>query len=314
MKAWQYLGQGRPLTITDVAEPIPGPGQVAISVRASGLCHADVGFIDGHLPETHLAKVPITLGHEVVGVVSALGEAVTDFAVGDPVGVMSGEAGPAFGYDGGFAPTMIAPVDQVVRAPEVLSFTKLAVGADAGMVAHRALVSVGRVTQETRLGIIGLGGLGISAAQIGVALGATTYAAELRTDLHELATSWGVRECFPDASGFNGLNLDVIADFAGFGTTTAAAVEAVAPGGRVVLVGVGAPSATVDTTLLVSKDVQLLGHHGGDRNDLLSYWKYVAEGLDPVVTEISFDEIGQGLDRLRRGEVTGRLVAVFDGN
>ena len=311
MRAWQYTGVGNPFRICEVAEPTPGPGEVAISVRASGLCHTDVGFVDGHLPEEMLAKIPITLGHEVVGVVCGLGTGVDKLGVGDCVGVLSGLRGPAFAYDGGFAQTLTAPADHAVPTPKGISFAKLAVGADAGMVAHRALVTVAGVTSGSRLGLIGLGGLGLSAAQMAIALGATVYAAEPRTELHGMAMDWGVRGCFADARGFAGLDLDVIVDFAGMGTTTATAVETVAPGGRIVLVGVGAMSMTINTTLLVGKSVQILGHQGGSTRDLLAYWQYLSEGLEPVVTEISFDDIGAGLDRLRRGEVVGRLVAVF---
>jgi len=312
MKAWQYTGPGEPIRLTDVEEPVPGPGEVAIQVLASGLCHTEIGFLDGHLPAAYLAKTPITLGHEVAGRVSALGEGVTELEVGDVVGVLSGALGPAFAYDGGFAPTLTAPVDHVLRAPDGIPLSRLAVGADAGMVAHRALVVTGGVSAGTRLGVIGLGGLGVSAVQMGVALGATVYAAEPRAALHEHARGWGVEECFADAGEFAGLDLDVIVDLAGYGTTTAAAVDTVRPGGTVVVVGTAVSTSTINTTMLVGKNVRLLGHQGGSADDLSAYWQFLADGLDPMVTEIGFDEIGEGLERLRRGEVQGRLIAVLE--
>jgi propanol-preferring alcohol dehydrogenase len=77
------------------------------------------------------------------------------------------------------------------------------------------------------------------------------------------------------------------------------------------LVGVGEGAATINTMLLVMHKVSLLGHQGASADDLRAYWDFVSRGLDPVVTEIGFDEIADGLDKLRRHEVVGRLVAVL---
>jgi propanol-preferring alcohol dehydrogenase len=106
----------------------------------------------------------------------------------------------------------------------------------------------------------------------------------------------------------------VIVDFAGFASTVAAAVATVGLEGKVILVGAGEPAATINTMLLVKNKGQLIGHQGADADDLSAYWNFLSHGLDPVVTEISFDEIGEGIDRLRRREVVGRLVAVLDGD
>jgi D-arabinose 1-dehydrogenase-like Zn-dependent alcohol dehydrogenase len=312
VKAWQFVGDGKPLTLNDVDEPTPGPGWVVVRVCGTGLCHTDVAFIDGGIPSSFMSHVPMTIGHEVAGVVHAIGDGVTGFGIGDRVGVRSGADGAGWAYHGGFAELMAAPAHHVVKAPDGVPFSHLAVGGDAGMIAYHAVARRAGARAGLRMGLIGLGGLGCSGLQMAVSLGATVYAAEPRTVLHERARRWGAADVFSSADQFAGLDLDAIVDFAGFAATVAAAVEAVGFEGKVVLVGAGEFAATISTMTLVKNKVQLLGHQGADDDDLRAYWDFLGRGLDPVVTEIRFDEIGDGIERLRRGEVVGRLVAVLD--
>jgi propanol-preferring alcohol dehydrogenase len=253
----------------------------------------------------------MTIGHEVAGVVVAVGERVVGLAAGDRVGVRSGPGGAGWAYHGGFTELMAAPAEHVVKAPEHVPFSHLAVG-DAGMVAHHAVARLAGAAPGVRMGIIGLGGLACSGLQIAAMLGASVYAAEPRTVLHERASACGAIEVFSDAARFAGLELDVIVDFAGYSSTAAAAVATVGVQGTVILVGAGDAASTINTWLLVKNRIHLSGHHGADADDLRAYWDFLSHGLDPVVTEISFDEIGEGIDRLRRRDVIGRLVAVLD--
>jgi len=106
----------------------------------------------------------------------------------------------------------------------------------------------------------------------------------------------------------------VIIDFAGFGTTTAEAIDTVRVGGRVVQVGMGCLEATISTASLILRQVTLVGSLGGTRDDVEGVYRYFASGeLTPTLTEISFEEIPESLARLKRGEVTGRLVAKLAG-
>jgi alcohol dehydrogenase, propanol-preferring len=107
---------------------------------------------------------------------------------------------------------------------------------------------------------------------------------------------------------FQGVNFDVIIDFAGFGTTTAEAIDVV--GGRVVLVGMGCLESTISTASLILRGVTLVGSLGGTKEDVAGVYRYFASGdLRPTPTEIGFQEIPESLGRLKRGEVAGRLVA-----
>ncbi|MGW6159009.1 alcohol dehydrogenase catalytic domain-containing protein, partial [Streptomyces sp. NPDC055144] len=76
MKAWQFTEVGKPLTCNEIPEPDVAPGEILIDVKAAGLCHSDVGFLDGTLTPL-LPFRPITLGHEIAGVVTTTGPGVT---------------------------------------------------------------------------------------------------------------------------------------------------------------------------------------------------------------------------------------------
>ena len=84
MRAQVLDAPGRPLRAAVVPDPRPGPGELLLRVRACGVCRTDLHIADGDLPD---AKLPLVLGHEIVGVVEAAGPGATRFAVGDRVGV-----------------------------------------------------------------------------------------------------------------------------------------------------------------------------------------------------------------------------------
>jgi propanol-preferring alcohol dehydrogenase len=313
MRAWQFTGIGEPLRLAEIPAPVPGPGQVTVDVRAAGLCHSDVGFVDGHITWM-LEFTPIVLGHEVAGVISAVGDGVEGFAVGDRVGIAGdGLDAPGIVLDGGFGEQCIGKVEQLVPIPDNVSFVQAASGTDAGMTSYHAVRVVGGVTTGTRVGIIGLGGLGLTGARIAAVAGAEVYAAEVDESKHAAGLAAGVTAVVGDAKELAEFELDVIVDFAGFGTTTAAAVEAINPGGRIVQVGLGAADMTISNQSLVSKQLQLVGSLGGKKVDTASVYELMAAGdLEILATEIPFDDIDQGIERLREGGVQGRLVAVLD--
>ena len=312
MRAWQFTNTHEPLVRADVPEPVAGPGQVVLDVVSAGLCHSDVGVLEdeGWLP--FLPRRPVTMGHEVAGVVAEVGEGVTGWWVGDRVGVcpMTSAGAPGYGYDGGFADKIVVDQITLVPIPDNVPFALGAAGTDAGMTSHHAVVTKGRVVAGTRLGIIGLGGLGQIGARVGVLAGADVYVAEIDEDVWDLADELGATGVARSIRDFADKQLDVIIDFAGFGTTTAEAIEAVRFGGRVVQVGMGTLEATISTRDLIIKECELVGCRGGTKEDIAGVYEFFATGqLAPHYTEIGFDDIPDGLDRLARGLVKGRLVA-----
>ncbi|MBM7518505.1 zinc-binding dehydrogenase [Nocardioides nitrophenolicus] len=315
MSAWQWTGTGRPLRLHQVPVPRPGPDEVLVAVRAAGLCHSDVGELDEPSWAENITRNPITLGHEIAGEVVLVGQDVRDWTPGDRVGVHPlGRTVPGYGRDGGYAAFHVAPAVDLVAVPDGLSDELAAVGTDAGMTSHHAVAVVAGVRRGMRVGIIGLGGLGQLGAQLAVHLGAEVHAADSSPAALELAASWGLAATYPAAEDLRGLGLDAVIDFAGFGTTTEAAVHAIKVGGDVVLVGLGATLTTLTTADVVHQKARIHGSSGGTRADVEAVYRHLAEGvLTPVLERIDFAGIPAGIERLRAGDVRGRLVADLRG-
>ena len=312
MKAWLFTGIDQPLELIERDDPVPGPGQVVVAVHAAGLCHSDCGFIDGTLTWM-LPGLPMILGHEVAGRIVALGEGVDDFALGERV-VLSGPENFAAGWsvDGGYASRCLAMASGLVRLPDAVSFAQGAAATDAGMTAWCAVMGAGQCAPGMKVGIVGLGGLGMTGARIAVVNGAEVYGAEPRREVWDKALNQGVREMVEDAKDLARFGCDLIVDFAGFGTTTAGAIHAVKPFGTVVQVGLGKTEATINTAELTGKAVTLRGARGGMVPGATeAVIAHMAKGeLEIEAATIPFEAIPEGLERLKRGSVVGRLVAV----
>jgi propanol-preferring alcohol dehydrogenase len=314
MKAWLFTGAHRPFELIERETPRPGPDEVVVAVRAAGLCHSDVGRMDGTLTPFLPKQPPIILGHEIAGVIVETGASVDDWAAGDRV-VASGTTDycPGWSADGGYATHVLLPTFSLVRLPDGVSFVQGAAATDAGQTSHSALVDAGGLSAGQRVGIVGLGGLGMTAARLAVLYGAKVYAAEPRREAWPTALAQGVTEVVGDVLALAPFALDLIVDFAGFGTTTAGAIAAVRPRGRVVQVGLGQTEATIDTMALIGRRVTLCGSGGGQPKDTAAVLGFMAKGeLEIAATAIGFDEIPAGLERLERGGVIGRIVAAVD--
>jgi len=197
-----------------------------------------------------------------------------------------------------------------VRIPENVSLALGAAGTDAGMTSHHAVIVNGQVKAGDKVGIIGLGGLGQIGARVAALAGAEVYVAEVDRKVWPLAEQIGAKAVQSSIAEFSDVELDVVVDFAGFGTTTAQAIEAVRVGGRVVQVGMGRLEATISTKALIWHEATLIGSNGGTKEDVQAIYEYFAAGeIEPTITEIDFSRIPDGLKQLQQGEVIGRLVA-----
>lgn len=317
MRGWEFTYAHQPLRIVEKPDPIAAPGNVVIDVKASGLCHSDVGALHDEKWLALIDYLPIIMGHEVAGVISAVGEGVTGFKLGDRVGVCPliapGKGGPGYSWDGGYATKTTSPARCLVPIPEGVSFAQAAAGTDAGMTSYHAMFVRGRAKAGMKVGVIGIGGLGQLGARAAVVKGCEVYAVDPSPAARKLAREIGCKDVFEKASELAAVAPELIVDYAGFGTTTADAVDAVAFGGRVVLVGMGKLESRINTINLITKAVELCGSVGGDVSDIAAVYELMASGdLNPKITKIAFDEIGEGLGRLECGQVEGRLVAVLD--
>ena len=180
MRAMIFSGPGRLLRETQLARPEPGPGQVRLDVQACAVCRTDLHIVDGELPDP---KLPLVLGHQIVSLVSGVGEGAARFSVGERVGVpwlgwtdgtcrfcCSGRENlcdqarfTGYQIDGGFAEEAVADERYCLRLPEDYSDLQVAPLLCAGLIGYRALVMTG---DAERLGLYGFGASAHIVAQV----------------------------------------------------------------------------------------------------------------------------------------------------
>lgn len=207
MKAVRLIQPGQALELHDVPRPQPGAGEVLVRVKAAGICHSDAHYRAG---KSRVFPLPLTLGHEVVGVVEELGANVEHFRVGDRVclhylatcgtcewcargneqfcatAAMIGKH-----RDGGYAEFIVMPARSVFRLPDEIPFEHGAIMMCSSATSLHALRKA-RLKPGESVAVFGAGGLGISAIQIAKALGAReVFAVDIQPRKLELAQQFG---------------------------------------------------------------------------------------------------------------------------
>lgn len=317
MKAWQFTGTGKPLELNEVAEPHAAPGTVVVDVKAAGVCHSDVSALDDPGWMALFPSLPRTMGHENAGVISEVGEGMEHWQVGDRVGLAPLMAdGHALGYyewDGGFAPKLLATDDNLVRLPDAVPYDLGAMATDAGLTAYHAMMARGGCRPGMKVGVIGLGGLGYIGARVAALTGAEVYGAEVSPKTRELADEIGLAGVAESITAFKDKDLELIVDYAGFGTTTAQGVETLAEFGTFVQVGMGRLEATINTYPLIINQLTIRGSKSGTKEDLVGIYELMESGkLRPPMNRITHADIPEAIDRLRAGGVVGRFIAIYD--
>ncbi|UPL03260.1 hypothetical protein LCI18_014194 [Fusarium solani-melongenae] len=318
MKAFQYENSQKGLELRDIPKPKAGKGQVQLQVKAAGMCHSDCHIVSGS-SDAWLTKKPITLGHEVAGIITEIGPGVTGFSLGDrvavsqvchPVEERDWSLGIGLGFDGGYAQYAVAPVRRLMHIPEGVTFAQAAVATDALSTSYHAVVAEAGAKPGMSIGVVGLGGLGMSGLAFGALQGAVIYGFDIDQDKFEEAIRLGAKGCFESLDLASDISLDAIVDFAGTGHTTQSALRAVKEGGKVVLVGLAAKTAVVSTELMILRTVSLVGSLGASVDDLAQVLKLLKEGLiDPMLVEVPFSEIPASIDALAKGGAKGRCWA-----
>ena len=154
MKAWQFTGTHRPLVLNDIPEPAAGTDEVLIDIKAAGLCHSDVSVLEvDDFPLPAKAHLPVTLGHEIAGVISGVGADVRGWQPGDRVAIGNiPPLIPGIFRDGGYAARVTSRAEYLLRIPDSVSFAQAAVGTDAGMTARGGMIGASRPAGATRSG------------------------------------------------------------------------------------------------------------------------------------------------------------------
>ncbi|KAH6957646.1 chaperonin 10-like protein [Ilyonectria sp. MPI-CAGE-AT-0026] len=316
MKAFQYDNSTAGLQLRDISVPEPGPEHVQLEIKAVGMCHSDCHIVSGR-SDAWLTKKPITLGHEVAGIITKVGPGITQFCPGDrvavsqichPVEERDWTLSIGLGFDGGYAQYAVAPVRRLMRIPDSVSFAQAAVATDALASSYHAIVVEAGARHGITVGVIGLGGLGMSGVAFGTLRGAIVYGIDILKDKFEEAQQLGAHGCFKSLDDAKDVSFDVIVDFVGTGSTMQAAFSAVKEGGKVVVVGLAAKMLTIPAEVLVLRTVTLVGSLGASADDLAQVLKLLQEGsVNPLLVEVSFSDIPASIDALAKGGVKGRL-------
>jgi alcohol dehydrogenase, propanol-preferring len=334
MKAALLHKPGEPLSIEEIPDPVPGPGEILIRVKACGVCHTDLHLATGEWP---LKKLPLVLGHEAVGVVESVGDGVTSFKPGDRAGVpwiyrTCGECEfcttdrealcpqilvTGFMVDGGYAELLKAPASHVARVPEGLGFAEAAPVYCAALTPYRALKR-----SQARLGdtvaIWGVGGLGLYAVQIARAMGARVVAVDIAQEKLELARRLGADEVV-DASNTKPSDAiralggaHVVVNLAPNAETIAQSFSALRRGGTLMLAGLPPGNFTLPIRGSVAKGIRVLTSAVGSRQDLREVLALAAAGkIRPVVETCRLEDLNSVFDRMRQGKISGRAVVEF---
>ena len=318
----------RPLRLAEVPAPAPAPGQALVRVRACGLCRTDLHVYDGELPRP---KLPLILGHQVVGVVEALGEGVAGVAVGQRVGIpwlgwtcgtcrycRSGRENlcdrarfTGYDLDGGFAAWTVADARFCFPLPDGYGDLQAAPLLCAGLIGFRAYRMTG---DAERLGLYGFGAAAHILVQVAVHQGRTVYAFTRPGDVQsqrfarELGAAWA-----GSTADRPPVELDAAIIFAPAGELVPLALASLAKGGSVVCGGIhmsDIPSfpyeilwgeRTVRSVANLTRD---------DGTEFLSLAPTV-----PVVTHVQTFPLAaanEALASLRAGTVQGQNVLVLD--
>ncbi len=314
MKGWQFTKTGVAPKLIEQEDPKAGQGEVVLEMKAAGLCHSDVGALEDESWMEIITAAPLIFGHEAAGQVAEVGEGVSDFEVGDRVGVapINPETNETIGYqrDGGYATKLCVPANQLIKLPDGVTFTQGAAATDAGMTSYHALFEVGGAKKGDKVGIVGIGGLGQFALQMALATGCEVYAADVAEHARQFAEKSGAHEVAEDIAEFADENLDIIIDYAGFKDSFNSCLKAAAFKGTIVLVGMGNSTLDLNVNDVILKQLTIKGSNGGNAEDIAGVYEFFQEdSLHPELTEIEFEEIGEGLEKLKEGKVSGRLVA-----
>jgi propanol-preferring alcohol dehydrogenase len=319
MKAVRFLGAGLPLQLVDLDRPWPAPGWVVLKVESAGICRSDLHIVRGAQFASRdrqiVAAPPRTLGHEIAGTISAVGDGVTGWALGDAVvagpNPPGSEAGsPGNTIDGGFAEYCAVPTDALMRIPPGVSYDAAAVATDAIRISYQAVRYQGAAAEGENVVVLGLGGLGLNGVRTASLVGATVYGVDLNESAFPSALEAGARGCATSLAGLGPVPPDLIVDFVGSARTVGAALEAVRPGGRVVVVGLEDTTAPVNVYDLIFGKKTLVGFGGGNRQALSEVLEYLAQGeFAPRTVAVEFTELDAALRRLAELGAPGqRLV------
>jgi D-arabinose 1-dehydrogenase-like Zn-dependent alcohol dehydrogenase len=331
MRVVQVARPGAAFEMVEREVPDPPAGSVRIKVQACGICHSDSLTKDGTLPVVQYPRVP---GHEVVGVVDAVGSGVVRWAPGQRVGVGwhggncgycdACRRGDFFGcrtftaitgvtYDGGYAEYMVARAEALAGVPDELSPAEAAPLMCAGVTTFNCLRNSGARPGDL-VAVLGLGGLGHLAVQYAARAGFRTVAIARGKDKGAFARELGARHYIDSQAGDPAAELGnlggakVILATVTNGDAMAAVVGGLGARGTLMVIG-AAPSLTVSPGQLIGGSLSVKGWYSGtsiDSQDTLAF--SVLAGVRSMNETFPLERAAEAYERMMSGKARFRVV------
>jgi len=331
MKAAQVAAAGADLRIVELEIPEPGPGQVRIKVNACGVCHSDAIIVEGRRPGIKYPRVP---GHEVAGVVDALGDGVTGWRKGQRIGVgwHGGHDGtcpecrrgdfrlcrngknPGLSYDGAYAEYIVAPIEALVPIPDGLSDADAAPLLCAGSNTFSALRYSGALPGDL-VAVQGIGGLGHLGIQFACKLGYKVAAVGRGSKTESLAIKLGATVYIDNKAQNVAKELQklggakVIIATAPDAKAMTELIGGLGPNGKLVLVGVSTDRMEFAPVELIRGGKTIEGWAGvtpADSDDALRFAEL--RGVRAMIETYPLEKAAEAYARMMSGNAEFRVV------
>ena len=337
-KALQKTGPNEPFEVVTIQRREPRADDVVIDIKAAGICHSDIHTIRNEWGEAHF---PLTVGHEIAGVVSAVGEEVTKFKVGDRVGVgclvnscgeceqcqagmeqncLNGGVGTYNSTDvddtitqGGYAEKIVVNQDFVLRIPDALDFDVAAPLLCAGITTYSPLARWD-VKEGQKVAVVGLGGLGHMGVQIAAAKGADVTVISRTSRKAEEAAELGASRTLATTEKENFFRkhrgeFDFILSTISAEYSLEDYLRMLKPRGIMSVVGLPPEALPLRLNRLVGGGKVLTGNNIGGIAETQEMLDFCAEhGLGAVIEKVGVDEVDAAYERVVAGDVKFRFV------
>lgn len=331
MKAAQISRPGAAFEIVERPVPQPGPGTVRIKVEACGICHSDVLVKEGRWPGIQYPRVP---GHEVAGRIDAVGATVTQWTVGQRVGVgwhgghdfvcdscrrgdfvlCANEKITGISFDGGYAEYMIAPAEAVALIPEDLPADEAAPLLCAGITTFNSLRNAGARPGDL-VAVQGVGGLGHLGIQYAQRMGFRTVAIGRNKDKEPLARKLGAHHYIDTAAGDPAKELQalggarIILATAPDAKSMEGLIGGLGPNGKLLVVGASSDPMAVNGLLLISGRKSIQGWASGTAKDSEDTLNFSAlTGVRPMIEKYPLEKAAEAYERMIQGHARFRVV------
>jgi D-arabinose 1-dehydrogenase-like Zn-dependent alcohol dehydrogenase len=335
MQAFQVLKPHGPLEFVEKELPLPGPRQVRIKIKACGVCHGDSVTVDGLFPGLSYPRIP---GHEIAGIIDAVGPDVTEWKLNQRVGIgwSGGHCGtclscrkgdfatcqkptiPGVTYDGGYATHMIASVDGLVVIPDDFSFVDAGPLMCAGVTTYNSLRNSGAQPGDL-VAILGIGGLGHLAVQFAVKMGFKTVAIARGKEKEGLAKELGAWRYINSETENVSEELQKLGGAAVILSTVtnskavSAALGGLAVNGKLMILGASGEPIQISSIPMIQNRLSIIGWPSGtavDSEDTLSFCKMA--DIRSTNEVFPFEKTPEAYAHMINGKARFRVVIVME--